>query len=181
MNPACPGLWWSMMMTEEKDSPLMRTHGLLHKISKWVTYAAMAMTVIMMLMVVIDVFMRFAFNKPILGSVELASYMLSIIAFTTIPFVESEAEHIVIPLLFDRFPKKVRLLANTFVALIGLGIVVLIGLASFFLAAEYIGRGKVTQILCIPLYPFVFIAALCISLYAILLIVNAIKYIQFNK
>jgi len=159
----------------------MRTHVVLHKISRWVSHAGMAMAIIMMLMVVVDVVMRFVLNKPILGSVELASYMLSIIAFTAIPFVESEEEHIVIPLLFDRFPKKVRLFVNTLVSVIGLGLLVLIGLASYLLAAEYLHRGKVTQVLSIPLYPFVFIAALCISLYAIILIVNAIKYIYLNR
>jgi TRAP-type C4-dicarboxylate transport system permease small subunit len=168
-------------MSEQKDSPIMRTQVVLHKISRWVSYAGMAMAIIMMLMVVVDVVMRFVLNKPILGSVELASYMLSIIAFTAIPFVESEEEHIVIPLLFDRFPKKVRLFVNTLVSVIGLGILVLIGLTSYLLAAEYLHRGKVTQVLSIPLYPFVFIAALCISLYAIILIVNAIKYIYLNR
>ena len=168
-------------MTDQEDSRIMRTHKILYKISKWVSYVGMAMTVIMMLMIVIDVVLRFALNKPILGSVELASYMLSVIAFTAIPFVESEEGHIVIPLLFDRFPKKVRLFVNTLISVIGLGILVLIGLASFLLAAEYLHRGKVTQVLSIPLYPFVFIAALCISLYAIILTVNAIKYIYLNR
>jgi len=168
-------------MAEQKDNPIMKTHRVLNKISKWVSHIGMAMAIIMMLMVVVDVVMRFTLNKPILGSVELASYMLSIIAFTAIPFVESEEEHIVIPLLFDRFPKKVRLFVTTIVSVIGLGILVLIGLASYLLAIEYLHRGKVTQVLSIPLYPFVFIAALCISLYAMILILNAIKYIYLNR
>ena len=159
----------------------MRTHGVLYTISKWISHVGMAMTVIMMLMIVVDVLLRFALNKPILGSVELASYMLSIIAFTAIPFVESEEGHIVIPLLFDRFPEKVRIFVNTLIGLIGLGLLVLIGLGSFFLTTEYLHRGKVSQVLSIPLYPFVFIAALCISLYAIILIVNIIKYIHLNR
>lgn len=168
-------------MAEQKDNSLMRAHAVLYKISKAVSYLGMAMTLLMMLMIVVDVILRFAFNKPILGSVEIASYMLSIIAFTAIPFVESEEGHIVIPLLFDQFPEKVRLLVNTLTGIIGLGLLVLIALASFLLAVEYLHRGKVTQVLSIPLYPFVFIAALCISLYAITLIVNAIKYIYLNR
>lgn len=170
-----------MMMAEQKDSPLVGTHGVLDHMSKWVSYVGMAMTIIMMLMIVVDVFLRFALNKPILGSVELASYMLSIIAFTAIPFVESEERHIVIPLLFDRFPENVRLFVNTLIGLIGLGLMVLIALGSFFLAAEYLDRGKVSQVLSIPLYPFVLIAAFCISLHAIILIVNTLKYIYLNR
>ena len=168
-------------MAEQKDSPLIKTHTVLHKVSKWFSYVGGAVTIIMMLMVVLDVILRFTFNRPILGSVEIASYMLSIIAFTTIPLVESERMHIAIPLLFDRLPKKVRLLACALVGIIGIGILALLSVASFLLATEYIGRGKVTAVLSIPIYPFVFIAAVCISLYTIVLIVNTIEYIYQYK
>ena len=168
-------------MAEQKDSPLIKTHAVLYKISKWFSYVGGAVAIIMMLMVVVDVIVRFTFNKSILGSVELASYMLSIIAFTTIPFVESERMHIAIPLLFDRFPKKVRLFVSALVGFIGIGILVLITLTSYLLAVEYIGRGKVTAILSIPIYPFVFIAAVCISLYTIILIANTIEDIYQYK
>ncbi|MBN1105639.1 MAG: TRAP transporter small permease [Deltaproteobacteria bacterium] len=168
-------------MAEQKDSPLMRTHGVVYMVGKWISYVGMAMTLLMMLMVVMDVFLRFAFNQPILGSVELASYMLSIIAFTAIPFVESEEGHIVIPLVFDRFPKKVRLFVNTLISALGVGLLALIALGSFILVTEYLDRGKCSQVLSIPLYPFVFIGAVCISLYAAALIVNTIKYISLNR
>jgi TRAP-type C4-dicarboxylate transport system permease small subunit len=157
------------------------THGVLYKIGKSISYVGMAMTVLMMLMIVVDVILRFALNKPILGTVELASYMLSIIAFTAIPFVESEEGHIVIPLLFDRFPKTARLWINTMISAVGSGLLVLIGLGSFLLGVEYLDRGKVSQVLSMPLYPFVFIAAFCISLCAMALILNAIKYIYLNR
>jgi len=168
-------------MAEQKKGPLIKTHAVLHKISKWISYVGGAMTIIMMLMVVADVISRLTFNKPILGSVEIASYMLSIIAFTTIPLVESENMHIAIPLLFDRLPKKIRLFASALIGFFGLGILALIALASYLLAVEYIGRGKVTQVLSIPIYPFVFIAAVCILLYAIILFVNTVEYIYQNK
>lgn len=168
-------------MTEQKDSPLIKTHAALYKISKWFSYVGGAVTIIMMLMVVVDVIMRFTLNKPILGSVEIASYMLSIIAFTTIPFVESERMHIAIPLLFDRLPKKVRFFVSALVGFIGIGILALLALTSYLLATEYIGRGKVTAVLSIPIYPFVFIASVCITLYTIILIVNTIEYIYQYK
>ena len=168
-------------MTAQKDSPLIKTHAVLHRISKWFSYVGGAVTIVMMLMVVVDVILRFAFNRPILGSVEIASYMLSIIAFTTIPFVESERMHIAIPLLFDRLSIKVRLFVSAIVGLIGIGILALLALASYLLAIEYIGRGKVTAVLSIPIYPFVFIAAVCISLYTIILILNTIEDIHQYK
>jgi TRAP-type C4-dicarboxylate transport system permease small subunit len=170
-----------MATAEQQDAPLVKTHERLYKIGKAISCVGMAMAVLMMLMVVLDVLLRFALNKPILGSVELASYMLSIIAFTAIPLAESEERHVVIPVFFDRLPRKVRLYVYVFVSVLGAAFVVLIGLGSFSLAFEYMDRGKVTQVLGIPLYPFVFIAALCISLYAIVLIVNAVKYIDQNR
>lgn len=164
-----------------KNRPVFNAQKVLHKLSKGLVYVGMTTTIMMMLMVVTDVIMRFAFNKPILGSVEVASYMLSIIAFTAIPFVESEEGHIVIPIVFDRFPKKIKVIINTFSGIVGVAILVAIAWASFLLATEYIGRGRTTQVLNIPIYPFVYVAAVCMSLYVIILIVNTIKYIYQNR
>ncbi len=169
------------VMELQKSRPIISVHKVLYKVSKWLAYIGMSMSVLMMLMVVVDVLMRFAFNRPLLGSVEVASYMLSIIAFTAIPFVESEEGHIVIPIVFDRFPQRIRVVVNTFVNTIGLIILVIVGWASFLLAREYIGRGRTTQVLNIPIYPFVYIAAVCMSLYVIIMIVNTVKYIYQNR
>ncbi len=168
-------------MEVRKDNPIYNTQKVLYKVSKALSYIGMAMAILMMLMVVVDVCMRFALNMPVLGSVEVASYMLSIIAFTAIPFVESEEGHIVIPILFDRFPQRIRVIVNAVTNILGIGILVAIAWASFLLAPEYLQRGKTTQVLHIPIWPFVYLAAVCVSLYVIIMIVNTIKYIYQNR
>jgi len=168
-------------MADQNHNLILKSRSALHTVSSWVSYVGMATVIIMMLMVVVDVALRFFIGKPILGSVELASYMLSIIAFTAIPLVESEEMHVSIPLVFDRFPQKVRLWINSLVNLIGLGLLILLSWSSFLLAFEHLRRGKVTQVLHIPLYPFVFIAAVCVTLYGVILIVNSLTYIYLKK
>jgi len=167
---------------ESKTSNLVITmHNVLYKISKSISYLGMTCTILMMLMIVLDVIMRFLFNKPILGTVELASYMLSIIVFTTIPMVESEEGHISISILFDRLPRKIGTFIYAFVYIIGIGILVLISWSSFLLAADYMQRNRLTSILYIPVYPFVYLAAVCIALYALIMLINLLKRIFIRK
>ena len=168
-------------MINQVSSPFLGTRSVLSKVSKAVAQLGVLCTVLMMLMIVADVLMRFLFNEPILGSVELASYMLSVIAFTTIPLVESEERHIVIPVFFDHFPRRVRLAIYTFVSLLGICTLAFIAWSSFDLAAEYARRGKITSILSIPVYPFVYLSAVCLTLYAVIMVFNLVNNVCIKR
>ncbi|OPY71878.1 MAG: 2,3-diketo-L-gulonate TRAP transporter small permease protein YiaM [Syntrophorhabdus sp. PtaU1.Bin058] len=52
-----------------------------------------------------EVIFRYFFNKPILGTVEISSYLLVIFCFTGIAFTQSQRGHINIELVTLRFPE----------------------------------------------------------------------------
>jgi TRAP-type C4-dicarboxylate transport system permease small subunit len=51
-----------------------------------------------------EVFFRYLFNKPILGTVEISSYLLVIFCFTGMAFVQSQRGHINIELVTQKLP-----------------------------------------------------------------------------
>jgi len=51
-----------------------------------------------------EVFARYLFNKPILGTVEISSYLLVIFCFTGMAFVQSQRGHINIELVTQKLP-----------------------------------------------------------------------------
>jgi len=55
-----------------------------------------------------EVFARYLFNKPILGTVEISSYLLVIFCFTGIAFVQSQKGHICIELVTHKFPDSLQ-------------------------------------------------------------------------
>jgi len=55
-----------------------------------------------------EVFARYLFNKPILGTVEISSYLLVIFCFTGMAFVQSQKGHICIELVTQRLPTSLQ-------------------------------------------------------------------------
>jgi TRAP-type C4-dicarboxylate transport system permease small subunit len=55
-----------------------------------------------------EVFSRYLFNRPILGTVEISSYLLVIFCFTGIAFTQSQHGHINIELLTLKLPARLQ-------------------------------------------------------------------------
>ena len=55
-----------------------------------------------------EVTFRYLFNKPILGTVEISSYLLVIFCFTGIAFVQSQRGHIHIELVTQKLPASLQ-------------------------------------------------------------------------
>jgi TRAP-type transport system small permease protein len=53
-----------------------------------------------------EVVFRYFLNKPILGTVEISSYLLVIFCFTGIAFTQSQRGHIALELFTQRLPKR---------------------------------------------------------------------------
>lgn len=95
----------------------------------WLARAQMFLTgiflVLMMLHVTADVVMKYLFNAPIVGTLETVSYyyMVSVV-FLPLAMIELRQEHVVVDLLFRRFPARLRIAVYLFgvaVALIYFG------------------------------------------------------------
>jgi TRAP-type C4-dicarboxylate transport system permease small subunit len=50
--------------------------GAVNLVSRWFNYLGVGVLTIMMLLTVSDVLLRFVFNRPILGTLELTEYMM---------------------------------------------------------------------------------------------------------
>ena len=95
----------------------MRTTSYLTKILRVIfdleLKAAMLALVAMMLVVVADVFMRYAFNAPIRGSYDIVEVCLVVFVFFGVPSVIAQRQEIVIDLIDGLAPRKfVRLLSS---------------------------------------------------------------------
>jgi TRAP-type transport system small permease protein len=62
--------------------------------------------IIVMLGTAIDVIMRYIFNKPITGGLEMAEYLFVTMVFLAIAYTQSKDEHIRVDFIVDLFPIK---------------------------------------------------------------------------
>jgi TRAP-type transport system small permease protein len=73
-----------------------------------------------------EVIFRYAFNLPILGTVEISSYLLVIFAFTGIAFTQSQRGHINIEIVTQYLPRRVSYVLRIVTLILSLAVFVVI-------------------------------------------------------
>jgi TRAP-type C4-dicarboxylate transport system permease small subunit len=82
--------------------------------SRWANFISLWFLLIMPLPVFIDVIARLAFKGSIPGGIEIESYILLIIVFLGIAFIQFNEGHIRIGFIVSRFPEWIRNLLDCF-------------------------------------------------------------------
>ena len=125
--------------------------------SKILGYTGAALALPMMLLVVVDVTMRYSFDLPIFGSYEIVGFILAVIIAFTLPYVMAIRAHIVIDALVVRIPQKVRTKVQTVIYFLCLVTIGLVAWWSFAHTVKLWQVGQKAMLLPIPFAPFMFI------------------------
>lgn len=134
--------------------------------------------VVMLLMVytVADVFLRYVFNRPFSGSLEITEFAMAAIVFLGIAYCGWTGGHVAVDIL-ERPLEDPRLrfipVILTFVS------AVLFAAIAYLTAVEAFGSlHRVSNMLRWPLYPFQLIVAFGSAMYAIVLLIQAAQSLR---
>ncbi|MCL1809829.1 MAG: TRAP transporter small permease [Clostridiales bacterium] len=131
---------------------------------------------LMMIATVADVTGRM-FIRPIPGIFELTRYSLGVIVFTSLGYSQIHKVHIVLDLVVSRFPAFLQRVIDVFIYLLAL---VTFSLA-FWQMLVYAGRlynsGLITTVLRIQVFPWVFVSAIAVLFFDLVLLVDLIEAI----
>ena len=89
------------------------------EVAAWVGYAA---TIAIVLIVFIDVCGRYFINSPLLGSYELVEQTMMLSGGFAVVYCSAKRGHIIIDILFDRFPTRVQVVMSYIYSLTGFAI-----------------------------------------------------------
>ena len=137
----------------------------------------------MMMLTVIDVFLRYFFNSPIMASKETTEYMMVIVGFLGLAWCAVKGMHIKVQLIVQRFPEKVQAIIDITNHIIVIGLCVLIAWQAFSesLVMKELGRGSdITGIPNFPFYLVVFIGYLLLLIVMVPMLIKTIKKV-LNK
>jgi TRAP-type C4-dicarboxylate transport system permease small subunit len=123
-----------------------------------------------MVYTVADVVMRYAFNRPFSGSVEVTEFSMSLIVFLALPFTGWVGAHISVD-LFEKFLDRpaLRLLPSV-IAFMGAALFALIAWRVMLETSATLNQ--TSNMLRMPHYPFRLAVAFCSLLFAIVLLVQ---------
>ncbi len=147
------------------EKPIFAVSRILHATGQGVT-------IIMVLLTVTDVFLRYVFNKPIVGSYELTEFMMVILVFASLGYTLTMKGHVNVDLVISRLPERVQAIIESITSLLALGLFSLATWRNVLHTATTWRRHDVSHELFIPISPFVLFVAFGVAILSLVLFVN---------
>jgi len=148
------------------------------RISGAVNSAGVGVLVVMMLLVTMDVFLRYFLNRPIEGSFELVEFMMVIVVCLGMAYTGVHKGHVAVEVLVSRFSPRVQAIIDSFNWLVCLGLFFLISWKAVVYARTLWVSGMASSALYVPVFPFVLVLAFGAGLLGLVFLVNFIESVS---
>jgi len=150
-------------------------------LNRIVKIAGMASTVllgIMMMLTVVDVVLRYVFDRPIMGGMEMTEYLMVCVGTLGLAWCALQGAHIRVDLVVSKFPQKAQKFIDSTNYLLLIAVSGIIASQTFMRAGTVRELGVTSAMLDIPQYPFVLVASfsyLLLFLTSIMLFIHAMS------
>lgn len=143
-------------------------------LNKALMIAGGAALLALMLLATGNVLMRLL-SIPFSGSYEIISFLGAIVTASALGYTQRNRDHIVVDILSDRFPVKVKRMVDAVSYLIIAGFFAVIARQTFLWGLKIREAGELSETLQIVFYPFVFGVAVGFAFLALSGIVDFLK------
>lgn len=168
----------SEAVEKQKTSVFGKIESIIGTISRILSYIGTGVVVAMMLLTVSDVFLRYAFRRPITGTLELTEYFMVVIAFFALGWCEIQKKHIKVDLLVERFPTRVKAITACITYLIGLSVLIPLTWQNFLRMQHEWDIQRASILLNIPDYPFFLALVIGCTVFILAMVINLAKYVM---
>ncbi|MGN1001458.1 MAG: TRAP transporter small permease [Oscillospiraceae bacterium] len=152
---------------------IKKISGFLNSILGYVSFVAFF---VIMAFIVINVFMRFALDAPVLGAYEIVEQMMFVGVFCSFAYAQQQGSHIRVSMLLLHLPKRAAMAVCCFTSLCGTGILGLLTYAAGLQFKLALAHSYTTAMLKFPIAPFYALEIVCSVIFAIAVLVEAIEY-----
>jgi len=132
----------------------------------------------MMMLTVVDVILRYIFDRPIMGSMELTEYLMVCVGTLGLAWCALQGAHIKVELIVSKFPQRLQKVMDSFNYILLIGVSGLIASQTFIRAGTVRKLGVASAMLDVPQYPFVLVSSFSyflLFLTSIVLMIHAIS------
>ena len=159
---------------------IRKISGLLNRIMGYITFAAFF---VIMIFIVLNVFMRYVFDAPILGAYEIVEQMMFVGVFCSFAYAQQEGSHIRVAMILAHLPQRLSMIICSITGLLGTGILGALAWAAYKQFAMAVKFSYTTAMLKIAQAPFYALEIVCCVVFAIAVLMDTIEYIAaiFNK
>ena len=151
---------------------------MINTISRSLGLIAICILVMMMILTVLDVFLRRVFNSPIPFSLELVEFMMVLTGFLGLAWCAMSESHIRVDLIVSRMSARARGIIDSLCYLAGFGISVIIAWQSVTESLAIREMHTESPVLGIPKYPFYLVVAAGFAALALSMLILLARRIQ---
>lgn len=138
------------------------------------TWVGAVVIVAMMVLTCADVILRY-FGYPIRGAYDITRVLGSVIFSLPIAYSCIKGYQVAVDSVFRRAPRIVRILVDSIVCLFSMAITAMIAWRAIYLGHDLYVRGRVTDTIPIPLWPFIYVMVLGFIVYCLVLLAEHLK------
>ena len=132
----------------------------------------------LMSLIFIDVFMRYFFNRPIIGGTELVEFLMALTISLSLAYGQYLKRHVFVEIFYQKLKGLPKLITDIIVYLLCFGLYILIAVMAMQ-QAEYLMNVRMTsQVLLIPVWPFRVILSIGAFIYCVAIVRDIIATIK---
>ena len=131
----------------------------------------------MMLLTCADVVLRY-FGYPIRGAYDITCVLGSVIFSLPIAYSYMRGYQVSVDSVFRRTPRMVRIIVDSIVCLSSITITLMIAWRAIYLGYDLYVKGRVTDTIPIPLWPFIYLMVLGFFVYCLVLLVGHLRSLK---
>ncbi len=130
---------------------------------------------LMVLLITLDVVLRYFFNRPIKGSYELVEFMMVVLVYLGLAYTQTAKGHISISLLTAKLSPANNAVIGSITNVLSLGIFSLITWRCILQAEVVRTKGAISDILFIPNFPFMWLVVFGSSLLCLVFLLDLVR------
>ncbi len=128
----------------------------------------------MALFTFVDVVLRYLFNRPIVGSIDVIELILVVLIFLALPYTGRSGGHIIVDLVPDYPSERLTKIRDAIVQLLTAMVFAVLTWQAWLRASETATLGESSNMLEIPFWPFFTVMAAATALYTIALVLEVL-------
>jgi TRAP-type C4-dicarboxylate transport system permease small subunit len=149
-----------------------------HPLVRIINSVAAGVLAAMMFLTAMDVLLRYIFNRPISGAMELTQYMMVILVGFGLAYCAFVKGLVSVEVLTSRFSPRVQAILNSITYFLSFGFFSLVTWQSIKYIRLQFESNLVSAVLLIPTYPFVAMLALGSLVFSLVLLVQFLDYLS---
>jgi TRAP-type C4-dicarboxylate transport system permease small subunit len=153
---------------------MINAGNIIKKITFTISLVSYGGVVAIMLLNVLDVIMSKTLNKSITGAYEITEVLLLCTIMASFAYGQTAKIHINITMFIKQLPGAIRFFIFGIMGFLSAGTAGAVGYAAVLQAQSAISKNAVTSVLMIPMYPFYYVEAVAMFIYAKALFYDAL-------